>query len=110
MCNKSEFNGPGMRDLENQVFTSSSIISRARDGETNILEQYYDKLNEEDKKIISKTEFKSMFRNKKIIYVLGFNENLKIYTRSVYCQHLLKEIYQNLLYNRMEIMYVNYKL
>ena len=110
MCNKSEFNGPGMRDLENKVFTSSSIISRARDNETNILEQYYDKLNEEDKKIISKNEFKDMFKNKKIIYVLGFNENLKIDTRSVYCQYLLKEIYQNLLYNSMELMYINYKL
>lgn len=62
MCNKSEFNGPGMRDLENQVFTSASIISRARDSEPNILEQYYDKLNEEDKKIISKPEFKDMFK------------------------------------------------
>ena len=51
-----------------------------------------------------------MFKNKKIIYVLGFNENLKIDTRSVYCQYLLKEIYQNLLYNNMELMYVNYKL
>ena len=110
MCNKSEFDGPGMRDLENQVFTSSSIISRARDSETNLLEQYYDILNEEDKKIISKNEFKAMFKNKKIIYVLGFNENLKIDTRSVYCQYLLKEIYQNLLYNNMELMYVNYKL
>lgn len=110
MCNKSEFNGPGMRDLENQVFTSSSIISRARDSELNILEQYYDKLNEEDKKIISKTGFKDMFKNKKIVYVLGFNEDLKINTRSVYCQYLLKEIYQNLLYNSMELMYVNYQL
>lgn len=110
MCNKSEFNGPGMRDLENQVFTSSSIISRARDNEPNILEQYYEKLNEEDKRIISRNEFKDMFRNKKIIYVLGFNENLKIDTRSVYCQYLLKEIYQNLQYNSMELMYINYKL
>lgn len=110
MCNKSEYSGPGMRDLENQVFTSSSIISRARDSEPNILEQYYDKLNEEDKRIISKTEFKEMFKNKKIIYVLGFNENIKIDTRSVYCQYLLKEIYQNLLYNSMELMYINYKI
>lgn len=110
MCNKSEYNGPGMRDLENQIFTSASIISRARDNEPNILEQYYDKLNEEDKRIISKIEFKEMFKNKKIIYVLGFNENLKIDTRSVYCQYLLKEIYQNLLYNGMELMYINYKI
>lgn len=110
MCNKSEFNGPGMRDLENQVLTSSSIISRAREMEPQILEQYYLKLDAKDKKIISQEKFKEILLRKKVVYIIGFNEDLKINTKSVYCQYLLKEIYQNICQSNMELLYVNYKL
>lgn len=108
MCNKNVFNGAGVRDLENQMYTSSAIVSHSIDTDFKIFENYYDKLRITEQAKISKQDFVNLFKTKKIVYIAGFCEPLKIDTRSVYCQYLIREIYQNMSSYNFDFLVVNY--
>ena len=108
MCNKNVFNGAGVRDLENQMYTSSAIVSHSIDTDFKIFEIYYDKLRITEQAKISKQDFVNLFKTKKIVYIAGFCEPLKIDTRSVYCQYLIREIYQNMSSYNFDFLVVNY--
>lgn len=91
MCNKGEFNGEHVRDLENQINTSSKMIELVLRNDKNLIKQYYNDLNEKEKEKIQQDDFLKLF-NKQIVFIAGFSKNYKRQTRSPYAKYLLCEL------------------
>ncbi len=108
MCNKGVFNGENVRDLENQINTSSSMIELVLKTNKNLLEEYYENLDNTDKVKIEKEEFLKLFLNKKIIYIAGFSKNYKKETRSPYAKYLLCELEKKLKKSGFDLLIMNY--
>ena len=108
MCNKGVFNGEHVRDLENQINTSSSMIELVLKTNKNLLEEYYENLDNIDKAKIGKEEFLRLFLNKKITYIAGFSKNYKKETRSPYAKYLLCELEKKLKKSGFDLLIVNY--
>ncbi len=94
MCNKGEFNGEHVRDLENQINTSSKMIELVLRNDKNLIKQYYNDLNEKEKEKIQQDDFLKLF-NKQIVFIAGFSKNYKRQTRSPYAKYLLCELEKN---------------
>ena len=110
MCNKSEFNGVGTRDLLNQIETSYSVLSHIIEAQPKKIYEFYDKLREEEKKKVDRDEFYSLFKSKKIVYIAGFSEGFSKNTSSIYCKYIIKELYQKLNSDKFELLVMNYKI
>lgn len=110
MCNKSYMDGTGVRDLEGQISTSASIIEGILLDEKNkeLLKDYYNKLDPEERDKITEEEFCNLF-NKRITYIAGFSENFTVKTTSVYCQALLYELSVELRKKEFDLIIMNYK-
>jgi uncharacterized protein (TIGR04141 family) len=107
MCNKSKFDGPGIRDLSNQIITSAKLISNnLRNGM--FIDEYYNKLSDTQKAKISSIDFFKLFSAKKIVYIAGFSNNFKKEINSIYCKYLTTELYKNLALNNFDLIILNY--
>ena len=108
MCNKSKFNGPGTRDLFNQIETSYVILNQILNYEPDKIELYYNNLKENEKKKISKEKFCDLFKTKKIIYIAGYSSGFSENTSSVYCKYLIKDLYDKVNNNNFGLIIMNY--
>ena len=95
MCNKGSFNGEHVRDLQNQIYTSSKMLQSIKINDRSMLEEYYEKLNKNEKEKISKVDFLKLF-NKNIYYIAGFSSGFKKNTRSPYAKYLLVDLKRKL--------------
>lgn len=111
MCNKSYMDGIGVRDLEGQINVSANILrTLLDDGNSDLLNEYYDKIDESEKEKITKEDFVDLFKSsRKITYIAGFSENFSQNITSVYSQALLRELAQTLNNNSMDLIIMNYK-
>lgn len=107
MCNKGEFNGEHVRDLENQINTSSKMIELVLRNDKNLIKQYYNDLNEKEKEKIQQDDFLKLF-NKQIVFIAGFSKNYKRQTRSPYAKYLLCELEKNLKNSGFNLLITNF--
>ena len=103
--------GIGVRDLEGQINVSANILrTLLDDGNSDLLNEYYDKIDESEKEKITKEDFVDLFKgSRKITYIAGFSENFSQNITSVYSQALLRELAQTLNNNSMDLIIMNYK-
>lgn len=107
MCNKGSFNGEHVRDLENQIITSSKMIELVLKNDKELIKKYYNELDLKEKEKISQGEFLKLF-NKNIVFIAGFTNNYKKETRSPYAKYLLCELYKNLKVSGFDLLITNY--
>lgn len=107
MCNKGEFNGEHVRDLENQINTSSKMIELVLRNDKNLIKQYYNDLNKKEKEKIQQDDFLKLF-NKQIVFIAGFSKNYKRQTRSPYAKYLLCELEKNLKNSGFNLLITNF--
>lgn len=107
MCNKGEFNGEHVRDLENQINTSSKMIELVLRNDKNLIKQYYNDLNEKEKEKIQQDDFLKLF-NKQIVFIAGFSKDYKRQTRSPYAKYLLCELEKNLKNSGFNLLITNF--
>lgn len=107
MCNKGEFNGEHVRDLENQINTSSKMIELVLRNDKNLIKQYYNDLNEKEKEKIQQDDFLKLF-NKQIVFIAGFSKNYKRQTRSPYAKYLLCKLEKNLKNSGFNLLITNF--
>lgn len=107
MCNKGSFNGEHVRDLENQITTSSKMIELVLKNDKELIKKYYNELDSKEKEKISQEEFLKLF-NKNIVFIAGFTNNYKKETRSPYAKYLLCELYKNLKVSGFDLLITNY--
>lgn len=107
MCNKGEFNGEHVRDLENQINTSSKMIELVLKNDKNLIKQYYNDLDEKEKEKIQQEDFLKLF-NKQIVFIAGFSKNYKKQTRSPYAKYLLCELEKNLKISGFNLLITNF--
>ena len=67
MCNKGTFNGEHVRDLQNQIYTSSKMLQSIKINDRARLEEYYEKLNINEKEKISKANFLKLFNKNTVL-------------------------------------------
>lgn len=107
MCNKGTFNGEHVRDLQNQIYTSSKMLQSIKINDRARLEEYYEKLNINEKEKISKANFLKLF-NKNICFVAGFSSGFKKNTRSPYAKYLLVDLKRKLKNLNYELVILNF--
>lgn len=107
MCNKGIFNGENVRDLQNQIYTSSKMLQSIKINDKVKLEEYYEKLNTKDKDKISKADFLKLF-NKNIYFIAGFSSGFKKNTKSPYAKYLLVDLKRKLKNINCELVILNY--
>lgn len=95
MCNKGTFNGEHVRDLQNQIYTSSKMLQSIKINDKPRLEEYYESLEKNEKSKISKEEFIKLF-DKNIYFIAGFLEGFKNNTKSPYAKYLLIDLNKKL--------------
>lgn len=94
MHNKNTFSGPGVRDIVNQVLTSSEYLHQVLSSldAQSFLERYYDIIKSKyDGKIVpfNKEQFVSqMCSGKKFTYVIGYMNGPNRKSRSTYAKYL----------------------
>ena len=107
MCNKGKFNGEHVRDLENQIYTSSKMIELVLKNDKSLIETYYKGLDYEEKEKIELTEFLKLF-DKNIVFIAGFSTGYRKETKSPYAKYLLCELYKNLKSSGFDLLITNY--
>lgn len=107
MCNKGEFNGEHVRDLENQINTSSKMIELVLKNDKDLIKQYYSRLDDKEKNKIQQEDFLKLF-NKQIVFIAGFSKNYKKQTRSPYAKYLLCELEKNLKKSGFNLLITNF--
>lgn len=107
MCNKGIFNGEHVRDLENQINTSSKMIELVLKNDKDLIKDYYKNLDETEKEKIQQKDFLNLF-NKNIVFIAGFSRNYKRDTKSPYAKYLLCELEKNLKSSSFQLFIINY--
>ena len=107
MCNKGIFNGEHVRDLENQINTSSKMIELVLKNDKDLIKEYYKNLDETEKEKIQQKDFLNLF-NKNIVFIAGFSRNYKRDTKSPYAKYLLCELEKNLKSSSFQLFIINY--
>lgn len=108
MCNKGNFNGVNVRDLENQIYTASKMLEMIMKSDKEYIEKYYNSLEDNEKNKIKLEDFKKLF-NKNIVFVAGFLTGYKEDTKSPYAKYLLNDLNKNLETSGFKLLITNYK-
>lgn len=108
MCNKGNFSGANVRDLENQIYTASKMLEMIMKSDKKYIENYYTSLDDNEKKKIKLEDFKKIF-NKNIVFVAGFLTGYKKDTKSPYAKYLLNDLNKNLETSGFKLLITNYK-
>ncbi|CBH22631.1 protein of unknown function [Acetoanaerobium sticklandii] len=96
MHNKTKFDGAGVRDLTNQILTSSEFLQKMfMNDRVSFLNDYYAKLKRNSEISVSEEAFRELF-DKKIHYIAGFIYNYRTNTRSTYGKYLIFDTNQKL--------------
>lgn len=108
MCNKSEFGNPGVRDLVPQILVAEQMFRGILNSGDELLASYYDTFRDEEKNKISQSEFVSLFKNRKVVFIAGFSSDFRRNHRSVYCHGSLKILKDDLNRNDFDLIVMNY--
>ena len=108
MCNKGKFSGVNVRDLENQIYTASKMLSLIMKTDKEYIERYYNSLDDNEKRKITIEDFKKFF-NKNIVFIAGFLTGYKRETKSPYAKYLLNDLNKNLESLGFKLLITNYK-
>lgn len=95
MCNKGKFTGENVRDLENQIETSSKMLESILKNDKNLIEELYNKIEKNERDKIKLNDFKNIF-NKKKVFIAGFTDGYKEGTKSIYAKYLLCDLNEKL--------------
>ena len=94
--NKLKFQGNGVRDVLNQILTSSTFIKHYlyEKNRKEIFEKYYDDIikkypNNQKIKSLSRNDFISLFEKPNIYYIAGFIKGLSENTTSNYAKYII---------------------
>ena len=107
MCNKSEFKGASVRDLENQIYTASKMLELMLKTDKELLDKYYNSLDDNEKRKITIEDFKKLFNNN-IVFIAGFLKGYKRNTKSPYAKYLLNDLNKNLEQSGFKLLITNY--
>lgn len=101
--NKDSFSGAGVRDLTNQILSSSEYLNmhRVSYDSTDFFADYYNKIVEKAKKenrqvTISEDDFIARLKSSKICYVAGYLTQFKRSSDSTYAKYLSIELWRKL--------------
>lgn len=108
MCNKGNFSGANVRDLENQIYTASKMLEMIIMNDKSYLEDYYNGLDNNEKSKLKLEDFKEMF-NKPIVFIAGFLTGYNRDTKSPYAKYLLNDLNKNLEIAGFKLLITNYK-
>ena len=107
MCNKGNFTGENVRDLENQIETSSKMLESILKNDKNLIVQLYSKLEENERNKINPSDFINLF-NKKKVYIAGFTGGYEKGTKSIYAKYLLCDLNEKLNECGYELLVMNF--
>lgn len=108
MCNKGNFSGANVRDLENQIYTASKMLEMIIMNDKSYLEDYYNGLDNNEKSKLKLEDFKEMF-NKPIVFIAGFLTGYNRDTKSPYAKYLLNDLNKNLEISGFKLLITNCK-
>ena len=107
MCNKGIFNGEHIRDLQNQIYTSSKMLQSIKINDKARITEYYEKLDDNEKSKIGKEEFIKLF-DKNIYFIAGFLEDFKSNTKSPYAKYVIVDLNKKLNSLNYKLIILNY--